>query len=348
MNMKQEENKDFRENEQNVNSAENAAEESFEVGKEKRKKAIEAASFIATGAAVAGGVVIGMETSPDDQGIVTPGEPLAMAEVENPILQETPVANPDMSKNSEPEVVKPSKSEVAEPSESDTMDTSDEVKGQQDETTGEKEEVSEEEGTDTLDDTGEIPIIDVDETGEEMIAMEKIDIDNSLQGVRISGSLETNVDEALDLPKEFIVDPEIPKITETNTQTELANQEKDIVNAEDADNRIFSMKERTTLQDGDTEIPAVIIIDKEGTEFYLTDKDGDGLYESIFDSNGKYIDQAKGGITESDIDNGLEEFHQKYEDFVDGPSVSDELFYDENDSIADEIEELDLGDTDMA
>ena len=340
--MKQEENKDFLAEDLKLEGVENA--ENKEAGKEKKKKDGESSTLAAAAAAVLGGAVVGSATAemPEEEAVVAPEEDLLAdaGETVKAHHTETPAV--------EPEVVTPSEEIVDQPEEindetiSEEKEADDTVTEEKTEEKVEEEEVVKpEEGTDIAENQEEIPIVEVDEAG-----VENLDI-AQLDPVEIKPQVDTDLH--ADVQMEPIEIPEVPGVEDPTHQIELAYQEKNLIDTDEADSRLFSVKEKTIMQDGETEIPAVNIVDADGNEYLLADKDGDGLYEAIYDSDGEYVAQAKGGISESDIDEALDELSQEEDIFVDDPeAVTDTLIYDEDDSIIEDIEGLDVGDTDLA
>lgn len=339
--MKQEENKDFLAEDLKLEGVENA--ENKEAGKEKKKKDGESSTLAAAAAAVLGGAVVGSATAdmPEEEAVVAPEEDLLAdaGETVKAHHTETPAV--------EPEVVTPSEEIVDQPEEindetiSEEKEADDTVTEEKTEEKVEEEVVKPEEGTDIAENQEEIPIVEVDEAG-----VENLDI-AQLDPVEIKPQVDTDLH--ADVQMEPIEIPEVPGVEDPTHQIELAYQEKNLIDTDEADSRLFSVKEKTIMQDGETEIPAVNIVDADGNEYLLADKDGDGLYEAIYDSDGEYVAQAKGGISESDIDEALDELSQEEDIFVDDPeAVTDTLIYDEDDSIIEDIEGLDVGDTDLA
>ena len=337
--MKQEEKKEVLTNGQKLEGFEDAKAEKPETGNETDKKGIDAYTFVTAGAAVAGGAVLGSATTdlPEDDIIVTPGEALAEAEVTPIHHPQTPVV--------EPEVVTPFEESATQPEEN-----SEEV----DESTSE-EETDGSDATDELqDDTTEgiqdspiedIPIVEVDES-------EGIDVATT-DPVEISP--EENEDIHVDDVSEVIVTPDSPieetetaEIKEVDSQIELAYQEINMIDTDESESRIFSVKDRTVMQNGEEEVPAVNIVDADGAEFILADNDGDGLYESVYDSEGELVAHAKGGITDSDIDSAIDDYHYEEDVLVDDDQpTGDALVYDEDDAVVDDIENLDIDDTEI-
>lgn len=339
--MKQEENKNFLANEQKLEGFENQKVENQEKGK---KKENDATAFVAT-AAVVGGAALGSVTSDmtEESAVDTADNLVAQAKVEKPSHAEPAAV--------EPEVVTPT-DESVELQEETPSEEGTEVTPSEEGTEEKPEEVTEEttnEGeTDLAENTEEIPIVEVNEEGVEQLDIAAIDPVDIGQHEDVTLHADIHDIDVVVTPGEPI-DGQIPGIDEPNHQIELAYQEKNLIDTDEFENRVFSVKEKTIMQDGEAAIPAVNIVDAEGNEFLLADVDGDGLYEAVYDSDGEFVAQAKGGITESDIDEALDEILQEEDIFVDGPESShDALIYDEDDSIVDDIEGLDVGDTDLA
>ena len=345
--MKQEEKKEILTNGQKLEGFEDTKAEKPETGKETDKKGLDAYTFVTAGAAVAGGAVMGSATADlsEDDIIVTPGEALAEADVTPIHRLDTPVV--------EPEVVTPSEGQETQPD--DNSEEFDENSSKEDETTSEENS----EGNDATDESQdttteeiqdspieEIPIVEVDESeGIDMATTDPVEM-----------SPEENEDIHVDDVSEVIVTPDTPieeigttEIGEVDSQIELAYQEINMIDTDESESKIFSVKDRTIMQDGEEEVPAVNIVDADGVEFILADKDGDGLYESVYDSEGELVAHAKGGITDSDIDSAIDDY--LYEDDVlvdDDQSTGDALVYDEDDAVVNDIENLDIDDTEIA
>ena len=323
--MKQEEKKEFLANEQKLEGLENQKVENPEKGKGKSKKGNDTAAFAA--AAVVGGAAMGsITTELPEEGIVDTSENVvAQAEVVKPSHAETPAVEQEGELPAEEPVEQQEEKIEETPSEegAEMTPTEEKTEEQQEEVT---EETTNEGETDFAENTEEIPVVEVDENGVEQLDIAEIapmEITPQEEAVLHADIHDIDVVVTPDEP----IDGQIPGIDEPNHQIELAYQEKNLIDTDEFENRVFSVKEKTILQEGETAIPAVNIVDADGNEFLLADKDGDGLYEAVYDSDGILQDE---------------------DNFSDGPeSSSDVLIYDEDDSIVDDIEGLDVGDTDL-
>lgn len=331
--MKQDEKNNAQLNEQQeVENAKKAEVENLEAvdEKEEGKKGIGATPFVAAGAAVAGGAVLGSATAeqaPEDV-IVTPGEPLADAGVIN-----------------QPHISEPIEAPVV-----DVEDTSDageanaQTEGEQtaDE---EQRETTGQEDNGTNEEVDDIPIVEVDEAGVERIELTEL----KPQEITSKTEEETFLADNLDVhitPE----NPEIPVVPGEGTDDsgiDLAYHPKDLTDSDDASDKMFEIKERTVIQEGDTETAAVSIVDEDGQHLLLVDRDGDGVYEAIENTDGELVAYAKGGISESDIDDALDDV---VEDGIDDLPISadDVFYYDDDNSVVDDIEDIDVADVDLA
>lgn len=331
--MKKEEKNNALLNGQEVENAKNAKEENLEAidEKENGKKGIGATPFVAAGAAVTGGAVLGSATaaqSPEEV-IVTPGEPLADAGVIN---------QPHISEPTEAPVVDVEDTSSAGDANAQTEgeQTADEEQG---ETTGQEDNGTNEEVDD-------IPIVEVDEAGAERIELTELKPQEITPKTEEKTFLADNLD--VNITPENPDLPVVPGDEVDDSATDLAYHPKNLTDSDDASDKMFEIKERTVIQEGDTETAAVSIVDEDGQNLLLVDRDGDGVYEAIENSDGELIAYAKGGISESDIDDAIDDLQDGGFD-EDLPISSDDvLLYDEDSSVVEDIEDLDVADVDLA
>lgn len=78
---------------------------------------------------------------------------------------------------------------------------------------------------------------------------------------------------------------------------------KEEIDPEDIDTpSVFTVDGFTTVYDEmGNEVDAATIHTSDGTQFLLADKDGDGVFEGVYDNGGNFVAMAESNITQSDL-----------------------------------------------
>lgn len=93
--------------------------------------------------------------------------------------------------------------------------------------------------------------------------------------------------------------------TGSQTPEEIAQDiiGKEEIDPEDIDTpSVFTVDGFTTVYDEmGNEVDAATIHTSDGTQFLLADKDGDGVFEGVYDNGGNFVAMAESNITQSDL-----------------------------------------------
>lgn len=83
----------------------------------------------------------------------------------------------------------------------------------------------------------------------------------------------------------------------------IAQELKDEIDREDIDAPSLIVDEYQTIYGPDgNEMAVAVVHAPDGTQFFLTDLDGDGIFSEVYDLAGNYIGEAEGNITISDLE----------------------------------------------